>query len=78
GRGQGVGVWYWCWRPWLVGVGVPLALRVDPGASLHQRLESAKTLLRETPLFDGFNFTAELKKLVRGPGPLGPILTCPD
>ncbi|XP_071541470.1 dipeptidase 1-like isoform X2 [Panulirus ornatus] len=38
-----------------VGVGVPLALRVDPGASLQQRLTTAKTLLRETPLFDGHN-----------------------
>ncbi|KAG7169175.1 Dipeptidase sirJ-like [Homarus americanus] len=38
-----------------VGVGVPLALRVDPGASLHQRLTTAKTLLRNTPLFDGHN-----------------------
>nr|XP_053636366.1 uncharacterized protein LOC128691547 [Cherax quadricarinatus] len=36
-----------------VGVGVPLALRVDPGASLHQRLDTARTLLRQTPLFDG-------------------------
>ncbi|XP_045596040.2 dipeptidase 1 isoform X3 [Procambarus clarkii] len=38
-----------------VGVGVPLALRVDPGASLHDRLATAKTLLRDTPLFDGHN-----------------------
>ncbi|XP_071512843.1 uncharacterized protein [Panulirus ornatus] len=38
-----------------VGVGVPLALRVDPGASLQQRLTTAKTLLRDTPLFDGHN-----------------------
>ncbi|XP_050735427.1 dipeptidase 1-like isoform X2 [Eriocheir sinensis] len=38
-----------------VGVGVPLALRVDPGAELPQRLESARTLLRDSPLFDGHN-----------------------
>ncbi|KAG7163820.1 Dipeptidase 3-like [Homarus americanus] len=38
-----------------VGVGVPLALRVDPGASLEQRLTTTKTLLTDTPLFDGHN-----------------------
>ncbi|XP_050735253.1 dipeptidase 1-like [Eriocheir sinensis] len=38
-----------------VGVGVPMALRVDPDASFPQRLASAKTLLKDSPLFDGHN-----------------------
>ncbi|XP_076064497.1 uncharacterized protein LOC143038817 isoform X2 [Oratosquilla oratoria] len=38
-----------------VGVSVPLALRVDPDASLHQRLQMVRSLLRETPLVDGHN-----------------------
>ena len=36
-----------------VGVSVPLALKLDPGAELHQRVQEAKLLLKETPLIDG-------------------------
>ncbi|XP_063594356.1 dipeptidase 1-like [Penaeus indicus] len=38
-----------------VGVSVPLALRVDHNAKLQERLSSATTLLRESPLIDGHN-----------------------
>ncbi|XP_071512537.1 uncharacterized protein [Panulirus ornatus] len=38
-----------------VGVSVPLALRVDPNAGLHERLDTATRLLRDTPLVDGHN-----------------------
>jgi len=36
-----------------VGVAIPLALRSDPKADLTQRLQTAKLLLKETPLIDG-------------------------
>ncbi|XP_069187531.1 dipeptidase 1 [Procambarus clarkii] len=38
-----------------VGVSVPLALKADPNAGHHKRLDQATTLLRETPLVDGHN-----------------------
>ncbi|XP_071512639.1 dipeptidase 1-like isoform X2 [Panulirus ornatus] len=38
-----------------VGVSVPLALRVDPGAGLHQRINTAMALLKSSPLIDGHN-----------------------
>ncbi|KAG8285296.1 hypothetical protein J6590_083144 [Homalodisca vitripennis] len=37
------------------GVGVPLALSIQAGASYEERLEMAHKLLRETPLVDGHN-----------------------
>ena len=36
-----------------VGVGVPLALRVQSGASFEERLEQATRLLKDVPLIDG-------------------------
>ncbi|XP_066981108.1 uncharacterized protein [Macrobrachium rosenbergii] len=38
-----------------VGVSVPMALRVDPAAGIHERLNSAMELLRDVPLIDGHN-----------------------
>ncbi|XP_068250523.1 uncharacterized protein [Palaemon carinicauda] len=38
-----------------VGVSVPMALRVDPAAGIHERLNSAMDLLRDVPLIDGHN-----------------------
>jgi hypothetical protein len=35
------------------GLGVPLALKVQSGASLEERIEAAKRLLQEVPLIDG-------------------------
>lgn len=35
------------------GVGVPLALSIQAGASYEERLEMAHKLLRDTPLIDG-------------------------
>ncbi|XP_054283198.1 dipeptidase 1-like [Macrosteles quadrilineatus] len=37
------------------GVGVPLALSIQSGASYEERLEMAHKLLKETPLIDGHN-----------------------
>ena len=37
-----------------VGVSVPLALRANPGAGLLERLDTARTLLTDTPLVDGW------------------------
>ncbi|XP_065336373.1 dipeptidase 1-like [Cloeon dipterum] len=37
------------------GLGVPLALKVQSGASLEERIEAAKRLLQEVPLIDGHN-----------------------
>ncbi|XP_050696729.1 dipeptidase 1-like [Eriocheir sinensis] len=38
-----------------VGVGVPLAFRGDPSATLEERLQMAKKLMSEYPLIDGHN-----------------------
>ena len=35
------------------GIGVPIAMRIQAGASLEERLDMAARLLRETPLIDG-------------------------
>nr|XP_045592336.1 dipeptidase 1-like [Procambarus clarkii] len=38
-----------------VGVSLPIALRVDSSAGLQQRLDTAKALLKDSPLIDGHN-----------------------